>query len=297
MSALRILHLTDTHLFGDESRHYGVVDTSEHLRLALAQVGSREFDLVVCSGDVSEDGSEASYVLARTEIGGWATARGARAVFAMGNHDRRAEFRAVLGDGQPGADAASFAADPDPIAPIASIAVSEGWRTIVLDTSVPGAGYGALGGEQLDFLCDALSEPAEHGTVIVMHHPPVAAETDLLDALRLDDADTDAFWDLVRGSDVRAVLCGHYHHPIVETREGIPVVVAPGVANVARAFGPPAEESAAALAGGAVVEVTPSGVRAQPFTRAATEREVFRLDAAAVRRTIEVAGRDAGLAE
>lgn len=302
MSTLRILHLSDTHLFGDDSHHYGVVDTAEHLRLALAHVAGLEFDLVVCSGDVSEDGSLASYERAREMIGEWAADRGSRTLFVMGNHDSRAEFRAVLGSGQPGVDAVPFVrtATGSPVhdfaAPIASVATVDGWRTIVLDTSVPGAGYGELGEAQLAWLRGLLETPAEHGTVVVLHHPPLRAQTELLEALALDEGDARHFTEAIAGSDVRVVLAGHYHMPIVETLAGVPVVVAPGVTNLARAFEPPAEESAADEFGGVVVTVTaggsaPGSVRALPFTQQVTEREVFHLGEELVREIIGKAGR------
>lgn len=298
MSTLRILHLTDTHLFGDGSKHYNTVDTEDHLRRALAHVASQEFDVVVCAGDVSEDGTEASYELARDIIVPWAADRGARAVFAMGNHDRRPAFRAVLGDAQPGADAQALAADQvnellgtEPATPIASVATVDGWRTIVLDTSVPGAGYGSLDEGQLEFLASALAEPAEHGTVVVMHHPPVAAQTDLLQALALGDDEAARFWEVLRGSDVRAILSGHYHLPIVEYADGVPVIVAPGVANIARAFESRAEESASDGFGGASIEITRDRVRVVPFERPITDDEVFRFPDDIVRKIIEAAGR------
>lgn len=303
--SLRILHLTDTHLFGDGSKHYDTVDTTDHLRRALAHVDEQEFDLVVCAGDVSEDGSVASYEIARNVIGSWAEARGARAIFAMGNHDRRVSFRTVLGAGQPGATAREFAGPSDAgtaatggsdPAPIASVATLDRWRTIVLDTSVPRAGYGALEPEQLSFLREALSKQVGNdllGTVLVMHHPPIDAQTDLLQALALGEADTAALWDVVRGSDVRVILSGHYHLPIVETINGIPVVVAPGVANIARAFESPDEESASDGFGGAVIEVTDRGVRVVPFERPVTDEEIFRFPRDTVQKIIDVAGQRA----
>lgn len=291
MSTLRILHLTDTHLFGDDSRHYGVVDTADHLRRALAHVGDRTFDIVVCSGDVSEDGTEASYVWAHDIIATWAAERGARAIFAMGNHDKRASFRAVLGDGQPGVRTSPLVSGPERARPVSSVASVAGWRTIVLDTSVPLAGYGALETAQLDALAEVLAQPAEHGTVIVMHHPPARAETDLLQALALDEESAAGLWARIRGTDVKAVLCGHYHHAIFETVFGIPVLVAPGVTNLAAAFDGPEEESAADWFGGAVVEISDGRVRALPFTEPVTGAEVFRFSTAEVAQIIDAAGR------
>src|SRR5690606_14085441 len=135
----------------DNGRHYGVVDTAEHLSRALAHVKHLPFDLVVVSGDVSDDGSEESYRQVRDAIAPWARERGARVVFAMGNHDSREAFRAMLGDGRPDADEQELPGI-DLARPVASAVDQDGWRVIVLDSSVPGAGYGALEDEQKQFL-------------------------------------------------------------------------------------------------------------------------------------------------
>lgn len=291
MSALRILHLSDTHVAGDGGRHYGVVDTAEHLQRALAHVQRLNIDLVVVSGDVSDDGSEESYRQIQDAVTGWAAGHGARAVFAMGNHDDRAGFRAVLGGGQPGADETVLGGD-DPARPVASVAEHDGWRVVVLDSSVPGAGYGTLEPEQLQFLRDAIAAPSAHGTIVIVHHPPVRAQTDLLQALALDEYDARDFIEVVRASDVRVVLSGHYHHPIVEVVAGVPVVVAPGVTNVARAFEDPNEESALDAFGGTYIEIDGDHVRTVPFTEPLTPVEVvFHLDADVVAQVIRDAGR------
>lgn len=291
MSALRILHLSDTHFAGDGVRHYGVVDTAEHLQRALAHARRLNVDLVVVSGDVSDDGSEESYRRIRDAVTGWAAERGARAVFAMGNHDDRAAFRTVLGGGQPRTDETVLGGD-DPARPIASVTEHDGWRLVVLDTSVPGAGYGTLEPAQKQFLRDAIAAPSAHGTIVIMHHPPIRAQTDLLQALALDEHDARDFIELVRASDVRVVLAGHYHHPIVEMVAGVPIVVTPAVANVARAFEAPDEESATDAFGGTYIEIDRDHVRAVPFTEPLIPTEiVFHLDPDMVSGIIRDAGR------
>lgn len=291
MSALRILHLSDTHFSGDGGRHYGVVDTEEHLRRALTHVGHLLFDLVVVSGDVSEDGTETSYRRVRDIITPWALARGARVVFAMGNHDRRDAFRVVLGGGQPDATERELpGVDLD--RPVASVVTQHGWRVVILDSSVPGAGYGGLEPEQKSFLRESLSEPAEHGTVVVVHHPPVPAQTDLLQALALDEQDGRDLIDIVHGTDVRVVLSGHYHLPLTEVVSGIPVTVAPGVTNISRGFGDPAEEASIDGFGGSVITIEHDRVRVLPFVERLTPDElVFHFDADVVTDTIRDAGR------
>lgn len=291
MSSLRILHLSDTHFAGDGGRHYGVVDTAEHLRRALAHVEHLSFDLVVCAGDVSDDGSEESYRQVREAVVPWARARGARAVFAMGNHDRRDVFRAVLAGGQPDADERELnGIDLD--RPVASVVEHDGWRVIVLDSSVPGAGFGELDAGQQQFLRETLATAAERGTVVVIHHPPIDAQTDLLQALALDEQDGRDLLEIVRGTDVRVILSGHYHLPVTELIAGVAVTVPPAVTNISRAFADPAEESAIDAFGGSVITITADRVRVVPFIERMTpDEDVFHFDAQVVDQIIRDAGR------
>src|SRR5512133_296719 len=89
--ALRILHLSDSHLFGDDTLQYDRVDTLAALRRVLERAGVLDrADVVVLSGDLSNDGSAESYRRLRALVEPWAAARGAVVVYAMGNHDLRA---------------------------------------------------------------------------------------------------------------------------------------------------------------------------------------------------------------
>lgn len=242
---LRILHLSDTHLLGDpEARHNGV-DTTLALELVLARAADVEgVGLVVVSGDLAEDGSPAAYEKLRERVEPFAAARGAQVAYVMGNHDLRDGFEQVLGARDGVLDAGGF-------------------RVIRLDTAVPGAGYGQLFPEQLDWLREQLATPAEHGTVVVMHHAPVPAWSALLRALELQGA-AEVLAALAAG-DVRLVLSGHYHHSVATWAGGIPVVVAPGVTNTTDAVAPGGHERAAAGSGFAVVDVPESGAPAATF--------------------------------
>lgn len=281
--AHRILHLSDTHLFGDDARHYGVTDTAANLRAVLARASTlADLDAVIVTGDCSEDGSDASYELLRDTVTPWAAERGAHAVFVMGNHDQRAGFRAVLGDGTGGTGVAD--------APVEGAVELDGLRIVTVDTSVPGAGYGELEGAQLDRLRGILAVPAEHGTLLALHHPPVRAQTDLLQALALQRPEELA--EVIRGTDVRVILAGHYHHPLVATFAGIPVVVSAAVTNLADAVGDPALEVSSAGAGGTLVELDGDDLRVVPF-RALVEgdgEQVFAFDREQVAAIIAAAG-------
>lgn len=280
---LRLVHLSDSHLTGDGSPHQGVVDTTAALDRVLADASRVEgVRLLIGSGDLSDDGSTASYRLLRHRLDSWAGPRGAAVALVPGNHDQRPGFAEVFGG--------------EPSGPLDRLLEVDGWRVIGLDTSVPGAGYGELRPSQLDLLRELLATPAPRGTVLVLHHPPLAAPTTLHEALALQDPE--ALADIVRGTDVRVILAGHYHHHIVGRLGGVPVLVAPGVANDTDVSAAPGTERAVRGSGFLVVDVAPDpvdGVRSTVM-RSYDGRdgdEVFALDHDAVRRIAAAAGRPA----
>ncbi|MEO8908292.1 MAG: metallophosphoesterase [Microbacteriaceae bacterium] len=271
---LRIMHLSDTHLFGDGTLHYGVVDTRAALNRVLERASELEaVDLVVASGDLSDDGSEASYQALRAAIDPWAAQRGAVVVYAMGNHDLREGFEAVLGERE-------------------GATIVRGFRVVHLDSSVPGYGYGEVDAAALDRLRTLLAEPAENGTIVVLHHPPVPASTPLLGALELQNPDA-----LLRicadAGGVRVILSGHYHHSLVTTAEGIPVIVAPGITNTADAIAPAGTDRATVGAGFAVIDLPAVGTQRVTFIAAPGPHdglELFNLDPEAIERIAQAAG-------
>ncbi|MEO7006335.1 MAG: metallophosphoesterase [Terrimesophilobacter sp.] len=271
--ALRILHLSDSHLFGDDTLHYGRVDTLAALRRVLERAAVLDrVDAVVLSGDLSNDGSTQSYRRLRALAEPWAAARGAAVVYAMGNHDVRSGFEEVLGDRE-------------------SVTTVRGVRIVVLDSSVPGAGVGQLQTAQLDRLRKVLQAPAVNGTVLVVHHPPVPAATALLRALELKHPDH--LLEVCRDSDVRLILCGHYHHPLVAGIDGIPVVVAPAIANTSDALAPAGTERATVGSGFAVIEVPSTGAARVIFVSVPGPddgAEIFNLTPDEVQRIARAAG-------
>jgi len=272
---LRILHLSDTHLFGDGRLHYGIVDTLAGLDRVLARAASLTgVDLVVVSGDLSEDGTPESYRKLKGTLDPWAAERGAVVVYAMGNHDLAEGFEEVLGERE-------------------TVTTVRGFRVVTLDSSVPQAGYGRLDESRLEWLGDVLSTPSEHGTVVVLHHPPVPPTTVLFEPLRLIDAVP--LLEVCSDGDVRLILSGHFHHGLVtEAGEaGIPVVVAPAVANTTDVLWPAPRERAVRGAGSAWVQLPDDGpIRAHLVSAPAPDdgQTVYDLDAAAIQRIADDAG-------
>ncbi|WP_051389048.1 metallophosphoesterase [Arthrobacter sp. 35W] len=258
VDALRILHLSDTHLLGGGGRHSGVVDTVSAYAGALARFDAiGPLDLVVVSGDVSDDGSESSYRTVRGLTEAFAGRHGAVAVYAMGNHDEPEGFRAVLGCGHP-ERAQPYASGGSPGA-IAGISVVRGWRVVTLDSSVPGRTHGHLDAAQLDWLRAMLAVDAPHGTVVVVHHPPVPPATPLHQGIGL--LNPGALAAALAGTDAAVVLSGHYHHHLVDSFDAggrqVPVVVAAGIVNHNDLLAPPGHERAADGGGAVLLELHP----------------------------------------
>jgi 3',5'-cyclic-AMP phosphodiesterase len=217
--------------------------------------GAGPLDLVVHSGDVTNDGSVSGYEFAAAAVAGFARAHGAAHVYCMGNHDARSSFAQILGCGHHGVDGAQ-SGRPMPSADGERAAVSEvaGYRVVTLDTSVPGQVHGWLSNAQLAWLEGVLAEPASRGTVLVMHHPPVIVPGNPVHgAVMLRNAP--ALAGAITGSDVEVILCGHFHQQLTGRLADASVVVTPGVVHRIDSLALPRFERAVRGASATIIEL------------------------------------------
>ena len=157
-----IAHLSDPHLIGGGRLHYGVIDNVAHLRAALARLAEVRPapQALVFTGDLADQAEPEAYATLRSIVEPAAAQMGAIVVWTMGNHDERAPYARGLYD-----------SDDDGCQD--RVHEVDGLRIVALDTSVPGYHHGELRPEQLAWLADVLATPAEHGTLLAMHHPPL----------------------------------------------------------------------------------------------------------------------------
>ena len=212
------VHLADTHLPGNRSPLYGAADADGHLELLLERIEASGLrpDALLLAGDLVDRGDRSAYRRLRALVEPLAERLGTEVVWAPGNHDDRAAMRAEL--------PLPAGAGGDPTAPICLSRMFGDLRVLVLDSTVPGAHWGEIGEAQTAWLRDELSRPAPAGSLLVVHHPPLPTVLDL--AVTVELRGQDALAELLRGSDVRAILSGHVHHPSFGTFAGIPVAVA-----------------------------------------------------------------------
>jgi 3',5'-cyclic-AMP phosphodiesterase len=210
-----IAHISDTHFLAGGAKLFGEAETEKNLRAALEQLShlSSLPEAIVITGDLADLGEPDAYARLRAIVEPAAEAMGSRIIWVMGNHDERPAYAEGLFDASPSEEPQDAVYDVN------------GLRVISLDTSVPGYHHGELTDAQLDWLRAELATPAPHGTILVMHHPP--APTPLLWAMdMLELHGQDRLADVLRGTDVRAILAGHLHYSSHTTFAGIPVSVA-----------------------------------------------------------------------
>lgn len=191
---MRLVQLTDTHIYADAAARFDGVDTRASFARVLdaaTRVDGR--DRLVITGDVSMDGSTASYAWLADRL----AALPDRVILLPGNHDEPGAWPPDA-RGAPG-----FGALPATIA-------GGGWRVHLLDTRIAGAPHGRVGAAVRAWLAQALAQAPDAHHAVLMHHPPLPMGSPWIDAMGLEDAA--AFLALLAASPaLRLVACGHVH--------------------------------------------------------------------------------------
>jgi 3',5'-cyclic AMP phosphodiesterase CpdA len=209
-----IAHLSDVHLLAGGVRQYGLVQPEDGLRQALARLTRLDPvpQALVFTGDLADKAEPDAYAHLRELVEPAAAAMGAHVVWVIGNHDERAPYARGL-------------YDTDDDGPQDRVHDLGGLRIIALDTTVPEYHHGDLLPEQLEWLREELATPAEHGTVLAMHHPPIPVPT-MEPAAIIELLHQDRLAAAIAGTDVRQILGGHFHYSSHSTFAGVPVSVA-----------------------------------------------------------------------
>lgn len=207
---VRLLHVTDPHLFGDPSRRIYDVDTADSFRRVLAQALGEDAappDAVLATGDIGDDESEQAYRNFRDML----RDAGAPVLCLPGNHDDPALMARLLGaDGFQYCGRAEFGR----------------WGIVLLDTHLPCDPSGYLTGSELARLEADLQAFSSRPVLVCLHHPPVPVGSAWLDALGLRNASE--FLTVVdRHPQVKAVLAGHVHQAFDQRRGGVRMFTTP----------------------------------------------------------------------
>lgn len=209
-------HVSDTHLLAGGALQFGAIDTAANAQAALDRLTRLDPapDAIVVTGDLADRGEPAAYQELRALVDPLARDLGAEIVWVMGNHDERRAYAAELFGREVGVD------DPQD-----AVYDLDGLRVISLDTTVPGYHHGELRDAQLTWLAEVLATPAQHGTLLALHHPPIPVPMVPAAAI-IELLEQDRLAAVLEGSDVISILGGHFHFSSHSTFAGIPVSVA-----------------------------------------------------------------------
>ncbi|MDE2007870.1 MAG: phosphodiesterase [Rhodospirillales bacterium] len=213
-----IAQLSDFHLRPRGLPANRVVETNMLAARALRAVARLDPrpDAVLLTGDLADRGEPGAYRLLARLL---AESNLRAPVFAIpGNHDDRAALAEALGTPRDPDGFLHHAIEDFPV------------RMILLDTLVPGASHGELCARRLAWLDSALAAAPERPTLIALHHPPFATGIGHMDRIALR-APEDFAAILARHAQVRLVLCGHVHRPIVTRIAEAVTIIAPSVAH------------------------------------------------------------------
>lgn len=191
--ACRVLQFTDSHLLGEPSKTFLGIEPVKTLDavIELAFRSRPDPDLVLLTGDLSQDSSIAAYRLVEERFAGLGIPIG----IIPGNHDRVDRMKKVF-------TSAGMQ--------VCGNLRLHGWTVMLLNSTVRGKVGGALGPRNLAQLEQSLSENNDQPVLVCLHHQPVPVGTGWLDTIGLDDSD--AFLAVVdRYPMVKGVLWGHVH--------------------------------------------------------------------------------------
>lgn len=207
-SSVLVVQLSDSHLFADADDKLLGMKTRDSLNAVIERVLAEQptIDLLIATGDLSQDGSVESYGAFRQV----SAQISAPTRWIPGNHDELPEM----------AEAARHSEYLEPIIDLGH------WRITLLDSAVPGSVPGFLQDAQLQLLARSLSEAPERHHLVCLHHNPVPIGCQWMDPIGLRNPEK-LFAVLDRFPHVRAVLWGHVHQEYDQLRNGARLLASP----------------------------------------------------------------------
>lgn len=208
-SCLSILQITDLHILSSPEAMLQGVNTSYYFHAILKRALSDNpgIDLVLVTGDLSQDGCLESYryileILQAYHI---------RCICLPGNHDNFSAMQQVLNTDRVNCQKQFFWGS---------------WQIISLNSQIPGDDRGYLSGEELQFLDHCLSAYPEYYGLITVHHHCLETQSAWLDTMIILNSQ-ELFKIVDRYPQVKSITCGHIHQVMDVQRESVRLLGTP----------------------------------------------------------------------
>lgn len=209
-AAVRILQITDTHLFAGETETLLGINTLHSYHAVLDAIVKQQLpaDLIVATGDLVQDQSTRAYQRFTDGI----ARLPAPCVWLPGNHDYQPSMAQELA-------AAGISSSKQ-------VLLGDQWQILLLDSQVQGVPHGELSDDQLIWLDNCLARQPDRHTVVMLHHHPLASGCTWLDQHSLRNSHMLAEV-LTRYQNIEGILCGHIHQDMDVMWNGIRMLATP----------------------------------------------------------------------
>lgn len=200
---MRIVQISDIHLCADPEQELLGVKTYESFSavLDLLKKDKKTPDIVIISGDMSQDHTEQSYKNMIYLLKDFKMP----IYFVAGNHDDTAIM--------------------DKVFPINNILsdkniIFDKWNIILLNSQIPGRVHGRLDASQIEFMKQCLKKYPDHKAILIFHHQPIPVGCSWLDEYTI--ANADEFWETLKQyPHVKAIFFGHVHQVHEGCKQGV----------------------------------------------------------------------------
>ena len=200
-ATVRLVQITDCHIFATAEDCLQGLNTRQSFAAVRDAVVNHQdgLDLLLATGDLSEDGSTASYAYLVQAFDGM----GIATFWLPGNHDDSNALREHFTGKWIHASKHVLIGD---------------WQIVLLDSTIKGEVCGRVCAAQLDFLQRALKAYPDRHALVCLHHQALDCGSEWLDLKGLKDSDQ-LRAQLAQYDNLRAVLWGHVHqesHHIID---------------------------------------------------------------------------------
>ncbi|NRB24913.1 3',5'-cyclic-AMP phosphodiesterase [Shewanella sp.] len=202
-ASVRIVQVTDPHLFADPNSQLLGVNTAKSLESVLNTIKAVDYpaDLMLATGDISQDYSGESYhnfVRAITPLD-------MPCHYLPGNHDDSRVMNLHMQGEKIFGQRRILAGN---------------WQIIMLDSTVRGKPGGHMADSEIEIIKSAVADQSERHVLLVMHHNPILVKCRWLDQHCMDNGSD--FIELVAQiPQVKGLLWGHVHQELDVEHQGM----------------------------------------------------------------------------
>ncbi len=209
--SLKIIQITDSHLFSDDSRLFGV-NPNKNFDEVIKVFFKKEHpdtDFILLTGDLSQDETPAAY---QYLLESFKTCK--KPVFWIpGNHDDEQIMETIF------TQSSLFNRK--------RLLKLKHWSLLFINSKLENSGNGYLNPRELNEIKTQVNT-SKKNIALIMHHHPIPVNTPLIDRYILNNQDD--LWDIISHSKTKLIITGHVHGDYSLVHHGVKIECSPATA-------------------------------------------------------------------